>query len=425
MQIRPQAAASARDLFVDRPERAVEPDTLWGVDSAEVGRMSCSICPETLVYFNHDTVGCIDLRAGQRAWERKTDGRPGTAMATPGMTVVAFEDGRVTGIDMTGKPCWDFKARDRVWTFAPGAGDQASMNLQTAGQGNRPFHMGFSPATGEVLWRSAGANLEAGIPFATEHHLIKSSNSLVCVDPRTGDLTARLPFQGYGRDLTPLRDGGAGFLDGQSVRKVKLEEGKLEPQWQTDYHRELTGLKTGPNVLYLSARDQVCGLDPASGRELWSQSLIGSNSSFDTTVLDDGALLMPCGSSLTCLEPDGGVRFRRMFESNDPISRLRVTDRGLIALRDCSGGPYRLELIDPKTGKTQIYAEIARDTPPPWLDVDGRVVKIHQDRVEMLELPELSSLPDLPAEPPEEGTRVVAETHGSVIVGGVRVKKKA
>lgn len=425
MQIRPQAAVTARDLFVDRPEREVEPGTVWGVDSAEVGKMGCSICPETLVYFNRDTIGCIDLRAGKRAWEQKTDQRPGTVMATPGMTVIAFEDGRVTGIDMHGKPRWEFKARDRVWTFSPGTGDQASMNLQTSDLQHRPFHMGFSPSTGEILWRSAGANLEAGIPFATEHYLIKSSNSLVCVDPRTGDLTAKLPFHGYGRELSPLRDGSAGFLDGQSVRKVKLEEGKLEPQWQTDFDRELTGLKAGPNVLYLSAKDQVSGLDPATGRELWSQSLIGQNSSFDTTVLDDGALLMPCGTSLTCVEPDGSVRFRRMFDSGNTISRLRVTDRGLFALRDPRDGPYRLELIDPQTGKTQIYAEIARDTHSQWLDVDGRVVKIHQDRVEMLELPELSSLPDLPAEPPEEGTRVVAETHGSVIVGGVRVKKKA
>lgn len=419
--IRPTAATS---IFDEPKKRAVDTGTVWGVDSAEVGQMQSCIGPDSLVYFRGNTVGRIDLKTGQKAWEHQSEARVGTALAAPGMTVVAYEDGHIEGIKPDGQEGWDWKASGRVWCFAPGTGDMASMNIERQPE-HLPYHMGISPATGEVLWRSAGANLEKGVPFANGHLLLKSSNQMICVDPRTGDVKARLPFNGYGRELVGFPDGSGACLDQKAVRSFKLTDGQIAEQWKVEVDKDLTGLRAGPGVLYVSAMDKVIGLDPVSGKELWSNDLMGGNTSYDTQVLADGALLIPCGDTLTCIEPNGDVRFRHFQDGQNSISRLRVTDRGLIALHDPAPEPYRLELLDIQTGKPLIYAEITRDTPTPWLDQDGRLVKVYDDRVEMLELPELSSLPDLPAElPPDGGRKVVAETHGSVVIGGVRVKRK-
>lgn len=421
--IRPTPAASTNEIFGEKKKREVQTGAVWGVDSADVGRMSSCIGPDSLVYFGRNVIGRIDLTTGTKAWERQSDVTPTNALAAPGMTVVAFDDGRIEGIGPDGQTSWDWKAREKVFSFAPGTATMASMSLERQPE-HMPFNMGFSPATGEVLWRTAGANFEPGVPFARDFHLIKASNEMVAVDPRTGDTRLRMKFNGYGRELVGLPDGSGACLDEQAVRSLKLEDGKIEEQWKVEVGKQLTGLHVGPDVLYVSAVDRVLGLDPRNGQELWSKDLMGGNSSYDTQVLADGALLIPCGDTLTCLEPNGDVRFRHFQEGQNSISRARVTDRGLVVLHDPAPGPYRLELVDLQTGKPVMFAEITRDTPTPWLDQDGRLVKTYHDRVEMLELPDLATLPELPAEAPPEGRKVVAETHGSVVIGGVRVKKR-
>ncbi len=415
LRLPPTAAISSEEariaLFGNKDR--VEPDRCWDLDTPELG-IKC-IGRDGLLLYGQGTLTRVNLSTGERDWERQTQEEPGLAVtADGGVTVVAFRDGEVRGIGPDGQDCWNFQVSQPVFNMVPGGGEVTTLTLEKQPD-HQVFHVALAPGTGEVLWRQPGANYELPIPVGNGLKLLKASNDLLCVDPGTGQVRDRQRFRGYGRDLIGQGD-QVWFLDAQEVRQVRVQDGKLQEGWSQPVEAALCTLKAPQDfsVLYVSAKDKILGLDPATGRELWQQPVEGEHHQYSVMVTEQGDLVVSGRSKVTCISPRGE---RRWDASHEGLTSLKVTPRGLMALTDpASPGPYRLAQLHPDTGQAILWAEVPRGRSTPWLDQEGRVLVTHSNRAELLQLPD-------PATVRTTG-QVMLETSDSVRVDGVVVRKR-
>ena len=414
MTIRPQAAVSfddARNTIFARSE-GVEADKVWSAEKPGVDHFTQCSTNGAMVLYRPDKMIRFNMATGKKEWEKDLPPGPRPSTVFPGerITVVQFDDGRVTGLDQNGEMEWGFKMPNQGHHMSYGSAKITLLSAESWAN-KKHYHVAISPETGEIMWRQPGAVFENPIEVAPGTHVLKASGKLICVDDTTGQVSDSIEFKNYGRSLRANARGEATFVDDQSVHAVTVKDGKFEPRWTQTFTKKLgeTMVPADESVIYLSTEDSIRGLDPATGETRWEQEVQGERNEWGMHLTDRGELVVPNFGRLVCFTPDGQ---RRWDVANDTHS-LRSTPRGLLCMNE-----QRLERLNPDTGEVMYWAEIPRGTSSPWLDPSGRVMVTGKDTIDLYQLPDPEKLP-----PPR--TQVIAERSDSVVVGGVRVKKKS
>lgn len=414
MNIRPQAAVSfddARNTLFARSE-AVEPDRVWSAEKPGADHFTQCSTNGAMVLFRPDKMIRFNMATGKKEWEKDLPPGPRPSSVFPGerVTVVQFDDGRVAGLDSRGEMEWGFKMPNPGHHLSYGSPKITLLSTESWAN-KQHYHIAIAPETGEILWRQPGAVFENPLEVAPGQHILKASGRLICVNATTGQVSDSITFKNHGRSLRANERGEATYVDDRSVHAVTIRDGKFEPRWTQTFDEKLgeTMIPPDESVIYLSTEDSIRGLDPATGETRWEQPIRGERSQHGMHLSDRGDLILPNFGRLVCLTPDG----RRRFDVANEAHSLRSTPRGLMCVRE-----GRLERLHPDTGEVMYWAEIPRGTSSPWLDPSGRVTVTTRNTIDLYQLPDPENLP-----PPR--TQVVAERSDSVVVGGIRVKKKS
>lgn len=404
-------------------EEGVPADPLWSVDRSDLSGFTQCTSNGALVLYSRDKIVRMDMKSGLKQFEVDTEAEPGSVYPAKDHTVVAYRDGRVVGLGATGQVDWSFQIPNPCHNMTYGLPHMTVMSLFTL-ETNKHYHMAVNTDTGEVLWRQPGAVYDPPIPVGKGVQLMKSGLTpgpppqygLISMDQETGSVLDRLPVEGYTRSLVGDGQGNAWYLDLQNICQVQVQDGKMAPGWKLPVEAELYQLRLPEDnsVLLASMKGEIQGLDPATGKKLWSQPTEGALSQWDRNFIDQDRFLVASRDRLTCLSTSG----ERMWEVAHG-GDLRVSPRGIVRLEaDPSNGKFRLERLDPLSGGVMYWAEIPRGNyGTPWLDPSGRVKVTTSGVIELFQLPDPENLP-----PPR--TQVVAERGDSVVIGGVRVKKR-
>ncbi|GMU57554.1 MAG: hypothetical protein AMXMBFR33_67000 [Candidatus Xenobia bacterium] len=410
----PQASVSfdeARNTLFARAE-AVAPDRVWSAEKPDVDHFRQCSTNGAMVLYRPDKMIRFNMATGKKEWEKDLPPGPRPSNVFPGerITVVQFDDGRVAGLDGQGKLEWGFKMPNQGHHLSYGS-SKITLLSSESWTNKKHYHIAISPETGEILWRQPGAVFDNPIEVAPGTHILKASGRLICVDDTTGQVSDSIEFKSYGRSLRANARAEATYVDDKSVHGVTVKDGKFEPRWTRTFDKKLgeTMLAADESVLYLSTENSIQGLDPATGATRWEQPIEGERNQYGMHLTERGDLIVPNFGRLVCLTPEGQLRWAVASDSHS----IRSTPRGLLSLKD-----NRLERLHPDTGEVMYWAELPKGASPPWLDPSGRVMVTMKDSIDLYQLPDPDKLP-----PPR--TQVVAERSDSVVVGGIRVRKKA
>ncbi len=414
---------AADKLF--RSREPIQPLTLWDV----TGKATRVEHDETsIIIAEKDKVTLVERETGKVAWESPVNSPVATALHHGDTTVLGFDSGSLVGVGPDGQTRWSTRAAPReIWGLEHGAGDTVIARGRGYG-GLEYLELGLDPDNGEILWK------HDDITFSTPQavgdlQLTSSFDQLQLVEPRSGKTKARARYESNVHDPIATPEGEVWALYGQSVQKVHVKDGflgvKLKRDWtcRTPSAEPLAGLALSPDHQTIFATSQeenglgqspVFGVDASTGKLAWKTDVRGAKGvkSESLTVTTEGNLVVP-GTELTCLGPDGSVRWTadvgRTWSSREVPGGLAVVASG------AQYGDYRVSLLDPASGETVACADLTRMSFIPQVDAQGRILAVGYDHVSLLLLP-------APEEP--EGQGGMQERGSEVIVGGVVLPKR-
>ncbi len=297
-----------------------------------------------------EVVVALDAQTGKIIWEYKYDAAPlpdGTVGAEnirgPNATPLVHEGkvyafgatGNLHCLDQnTGKPVWSHDVLAEYGAKMPGFGFASSpliyknsLILPVGGPGVGV--MAFNPASGEVLWKKHDFAGTHSSPIVIrvdgrDQIVLLAGTEVVGMDPATGEIEWRYPFESY--VMTPLSgDDGILFISspitspdrGSRGLKLARKDGKVnvEELWATKEVRVgyTNAVRSGNLIIACSGEDEeffMTAIDAATGKIAWQEPGFG----MANLVSADGRLIILDNGSLSLgVATAGGFELKSKF----------------------------------------------------------------------------------------------------------------
>ncbi len=172
---------------------------------------------------------------------------------------------------LTGQPRWSFSARDRIWATPLVAGD----TVYVASLDHRLYAL--NAADGSLLWEFQAKWAVTSSPALSGGSLyLAAFDGLYRLDARTGQALWPQPFRAGGWFWgSPLWWEGKVFAGAMDGYLYALDASSGQSLWKFDSGAPILASPVLEGALVV-ASNRVYGLDPGSGRVLWSRPEIGS-----------------------------------------------------------------------------------------------------------------------------------------------------
>lgn len=355
---------------------AAGPKKVW---NAEIGSgfAGAAVVAETAVLFHrkgmNDLLTAYNCKTGDQLWETpfRSTFQPQIVNDDGPRAVPTIHEGRIFAFSTQGKLyCVDLKSGQKRWErkthqdfgadggyFGAGSSPLVEGNLvivNVGGDKKKAGIVAFHADSGETAWTAVGDQASYSAPVAatidgTRHLLCVTRLNFVSLDPATGDERFRTPFGQRGPTVngaTPIIAGkhvlltasygiGAQWLDvGPKQVEVVWADDILSSQYTTPIFFE--GAVVGVDGRQDGGPSTLKCFDPTTRKQFWSKPI----QMYSTLISADGKLLM--------MQTDGVLKMLKLSKAGyEELASTRLLPGTTRALPALAGG--RLYARDEKT----------------------------------------------------------------------------
>jgi eukaryotic-like serine/threonine-protein kinase len=352
------AAASSGDWTMFRGDAALtgrassdlprELKPLWTFQAEKGFAAAAAIAGNTVYVTNLDGhLYALDLATGKQRWKLKaTDEIKSAPSVSAGVVYFGDEKGLFHAVDaVTGKP---------RWTFKTGAGVISSANFAAGcilvGSYDQNLYC-LSPKDGKPVWQVETEGYVHATPAvigATSDRVVVSGcdGYLRVLRTKDGQELAKLPLGGYTAASTAI-SGNRAFVGHFENRFVAIDlppSGAPKIAWEYEHPvRKFPyygSAAVNDKIVVVGGRDKlVHGLDPATGKALWTHNNRAAVDASPVLVGTDRVVSADKSGEIVQLDTRTGKPVWR-FDAGSPIEASPAVGRGRLVVGTIDGTLY-------------------------------------------------------------------------------------